>query len=73
MVIKNAQGRLGTCATAVHKCEKMKAVCCIKTREREKGGEREKKADLQLGKKNQLPGRATSPWSQPGLPAPGSP
>ena len=31
--------------------KKMKAVCCIKTSEREKGGEREKEIDLQLERK----------------------
>ena len=51
MVIKIA---LWTSAIAVYKCGKTVSVCCIKMREREKGG-REKETDMKLEKTFQSP------------------
>ena len=57
MLIKNCPREitLWTSAIDVYKCRKTISLCCIKTREREKGGEREKETDLKLEKK--LPSR----------------
>ena len=58
MVIKKKCSReitLWTSAIDVYKYGKTRSVCCIKTREREKGGEREKETDLKLEKTFQSP------------------
>ena len=46
---------LQTSPIDVYKCGKTISVCCIKMREREKGGEREKETDLKLKNTFQSP------------------